>query len=174
MIDMDDFSDDGDTNPNKHLSRRERQMIRAYGPNANNFTVEEAPLSGQQKRLSQQAQNNAAFAHMQHSRKKSNKTAISRKRKRQHSPQSPYRAATSNRGLSDAHEQLVQDLKQPDNGILQLVISPEVKTNGMTEQQRIEENVSNTDNNTIVASGLTQLKPNEKGSETEFDGNLVD
>lgn len=52
MIDMDGFSDDGDSNPNKHLSRRERQLIRAYGPNANNFTVEEASQPGQQKRLS--------------------------------------------------------------------------------------------------------------------------
>ena len=37
---LNDFSDD-ENDMNKHLSKRERQIIRAYGPNANNMMAEE-------------------------------------------------------------------------------------------------------------------------------------
>ena len=115
---LDDYDEaDSENRADKHLSKRERQMIKAYTSNPTRPIDDvNAPAAAGPNQESP------------HSRKKS-KTTSTRKRKRIPSGHSPGDAAgqrrgqQSNRGLSDAQSQIDHDAKQPDAGILQLVIS---------------------------------------------------
>ena len=99
-----------DMRANARMSRRDRQLLRAYGSGPE----ENQPVEGE------------------HRRKKSRTSANNRKRKRTKSIRNAMRMemAGSERGLADAQEQLQQDLNSPDNGCLQLVISRDDERHG--------------------------------------------
>ena len=129
---------------NTHLSRRDRQLIRAYGSGN-----EESQPQGE------------------HIRKKS-KTSANRKRKRNKSIKMGIRmdmTAGSDRGLADAQEQLQQDLNSPDNGILQLVISRDGDNEARPDQ------IDNPPSAMVVSQLKATDKP---GDGSEFDNNLID
>ena len=109
---LDDYEEaESENRADKHLSKRERQMIKAYTSNPTRPIDDvNAPASA------------GPVQESPHSRKKS-KTNSTRKRKRIPSGHSPdaagqRRGPLSNRGLSDAQSQIEQDAKQPDSGIL--------------------------------------------------------